>query len=358
MALNIKGPPKLFKDKDGKELPVEPVTPGGKDRTAYLDIDLEIMDKRGRPTVPMPPMTAVFAPDPSQLSGNVDVILWLHGDKGYWTKERPKDISDFSGQTIKYYLTQLPLCRLREFILPTTKKKFILVAPTMSDTTGHVGKDPRPGLRWEPADAEAYLQLVVDAVHDFMGAPVTGVGNIVLAAHSGGGHLQGLMAQYFSGKFDKANEVWCFDSTFWAGQPFIAWVNKGHANARLWVYSSANKSEGTGYSAAAIMDLKPNIMNYATVSPPKPQNGRYPLAKAAALINNGIGWLGAALGTAAHAAAIATTQIDVLIEKNPNTGKPASTDTFSATYGGMAGGHYEGMQQYLGTLVQTSQNLK
>src|SRR5437868_2845096 len=109
--------PNLFVDKITKQaLPIETI---GKSQTAYLDIDMKITDKS------VPHMTAAFAPDPTTLSGPVDILLWLHGDKSYWKKgDKPKPMA---GDSIEYYLTKLPLTDLRNFILQTTKKQFLLV---------------------------------------------------------------------------------------------------------------------------------------------------------------------------------------------------------------------------------------
>src|SRR5438445_4530503 len=84
------------------------------------------------------------------------------------------------------------------------------------------------------------------------------IGNIVLAAHSGGGKLQAEMAQNFSGPFDKINEIWCFDSTYFGYEQFIAWLKKAHTNAKRWVYSLGGRVNGTtGPSADEIMNLNP-----------------------------------------------------------------------------------------------------
>jgi hypothetical protein len=341
--------PDLFKEKD-KELPVESVTDTGADRTAFLNIDLKINAKGGSKVAPM---TAVFAPNPSQLSGNVDVILWFHGDKNYWNKSGTESFG-FSGKSIQFYLG-ITLCKLREFILESSKRKFILVAPTLNDRTGISGDHGLPaGLVWDQADAEAYLQQAVNAVKTYMKANVTGVGNIIIAGHSGGGHLQSQMAQYFSGKFTKANEIWCFDSTYWGSKPFITWVNKGHSNGRLWVFSTRGT---TAYNARTLMELTTAPMKFAKVAPPKPKRGRGTIGKAEAAVVNAVNKVEAVAGTFAHAAAIAATQIDILIEHDPNTNKPNTTPNFFATYGGVAGGHYEGMKQYLATLIDTSRNL-
>src|SRR5262249_14663773 len=159
--------------------------------------------------------TAVFAPDPTRLSGAVDVLLWFHGDKHVWSKKRtaqnlkkPRPDKDpdlyLWGESIKTYL-ETDECKLREVILPSTKKKFRLVAPTLNDQTGvsidstnpdESKRDYNPGaLRWKQADAEAYLQQVLNGVQRHMKVNNTlTLGNVVLAAHSGGGHLQSQMA--------------------------------------------------------------------------------------------------------------------------------------------------------------------
>src|SRR5262249_18185146 len=151
------------------------------------------------------PMTAVFAPDPAKITGEVNVLLWFHGDKNYWNASG-KDSRNFHGKSIQYYLNSLPLCKLREFILQTSQKKFLLVAPTLNDRTGISDADHNPGaLKWTQADAEAYLKQALNGANKHLGTKATKVGNIVLAAHSGGGHLQGQMAQHFGGTFARVN---------------------------------------------------------------------------------------------------------------------------------------------------------
>jgi hypothetical protein len=347
LGLNPSDTPDLFKDKHGVDLPIESLQ--GTDKTAYLEIDLKVNPMGGRPVVPM---TAVFAPDPRKLSGTVDVLLWLHGDKHYWDSTGV-DVT-FHGESIQYYLThpKFTRCKLREFVLQSSKRQFLLVAPTLNDRTGisigHGNYNPG-GLRWDQGDAEAYLQQVLNGVKKHMGANASRVGNIVLAAHSGGGHLQGQMAQFFAGQFDKMNEVWCFDSTYWGSKPIIKWAQKGHSHPRLWVYSTGGT---TGVNAAAILKL--------TQPPPpeKPKHGRRKHSAVAMKIEELVHGAEAAasrLWTAmTHPP---TTKIEVLIHGAGKHGAPLSTDGFVATYGGSAVGHYEGMPKYLPTLVDNSQNL-
>src|SRR5262249_47232303 len=113
----------------------------------------------------------------------------------------------------------------------------------------------------------------------------------------------------------------------------------------------------TAYNARTIMELTTSPLKFAKVAPPKPKRGRGTIGKAEAAVVNAVGKVEAIAGTVAHAAAIASTQIDVLMEHDPNTNKPTTTQNFFATYGGLAGGHYEGMKEYLANLIDTSRNL-
>jgi hypothetical protein len=311
VTLNASDTPELFKDEDGQDLPIESLT--GTDKTVYLNIDLKVDPMGGKPVVPM---TAVFAPDPKQLSGgDTNMLVWFHGDKHVWSKNRKGDLYLW-GKSVQDYL-KVDECKLREFILKSSNRNFVLVVPTLNDRTGS-GKDHTAGgLLWQQGEAEAFLQQVLNGVKKYMGINATRPGNIVLAAHSGGGHILSRMAQHFTGPFNKANEVWCFDCTYWGGDPFITWAKKGHSDPRLWVYSTGGKGpRETGDPANAILTFS------------QTKDG-------------------------------ATANIQVLIDDYPSAGNTSSTKYFAAAFGGSAKGHYESIDMYLTKLVDTSRkNLK
>jgi hypothetical protein len=306
MGLNASDTPELIEE----ERPTA-TSPG---HTLFLKIDLEIDAMGGKPAEPM---TAVFAPDPKRLkAGDVNVLLWLHGDKNVWSRERKHHLYIW-GHSVHDYL-QIDECKLREFILQSSTRQFLLVVPTLNDRTGRA-KDGHPagGLLWQQGQAEAFLQQVLNGVKKYMGINATGPGNIVLAAHSGGGHILTNMAQHFAGLFNKVNEIWCFDCTYWGGDPFIAWAKRGHSNnPRLWVYSTGGKGNGsTGNSAN-------RILAFSQTKPPP------------------------------------ATNIEVLIDDYPTAGKASSSPYFVAAYHGSANGHYESIKKYLPQLVEKSKNLK
>jgi hypothetical protein len=346
MALDRTVTPPLYQERPGVDTPVETV--GTTDKTAYLHIDLKVNPPNGGAKAL--PMTAVFAPDPARLAGEVDVLLWFHGDKKYWQSDGQNG-AEFWGQSIRHYLNNLPMCRLRDFIL-RTKKNFLLVAPTLNDFTGGGEGGLPAGLLYQQADAEAYLQQALNGANKHLGARCTKVGNIVLAAHSGGGHIQARMAGDFGGTpFDRVNEVWCFDSTYWGAEPLRQWAEKGHGDARLFVYSLGKSGPSeTGDAARALLRLtKP------TPPPPPPPPGKPNFSDVIAKGGAGVpvAVLRARSDATFRTVMRSLTDIEVLVEHD----RENKTNPAWAAYGGGAGGHYESIPKYLPRLVAQSKNL-
>jgi hypothetical protein len=160
------------------------------------------------------------------------------------------------------------------------------------------------------------------------------------------------MAGNFGGDpFDRMNEVWCFDSTYWGDEPLRKWAEKGHSNARLFVYSQGvSGRKATGDAARALLRLtKPT-----PPPPPSPElkpNFRGMIAKGGGEVP--IAVLRSRSDASFGTVMLSLTDIDVLIEHDPgNKDNPAW-----AAYLGGAGGHYESIPKYLSRLVGQSQNL-
>lgn len=337
MSLDRMITPPLYQAKAGVNLPIETI--GAADKTAYLNIELKVSPAGGAKALPV---TAVFAPDPAQLTGEVNVLLWFHGDKRYWQANGQNGVN-FSGQSIQFYLNGPPMCRLREFILKTGKN-FLLVAPTLNDRGG--GGNPA-GVLWEQTDARAYLQQALNGANKHLGVKGTKLGNIVLAAHSGGGHIQSWMAGTFgSDPFHRMNEVWCFDSAYWGTAGLQRWTEKGHSNAKLFVYATG------GDTASAARTLR--RFSQPTPSPPVPRwkpDFRSMIARPGTEVP--IAVLRNRSATSFGTVMRSLTDFEVLIENDPgNNTNPAWAD-----YGGGAGGHYECIEKYLPLLVRRSRNL-
>jgi hypothetical protein len=225
-------------------IPTETGVATSSDVTLYFDVNLKngVTDKTGKPFN----MTAVYAPDPSQLSDPVNVLFWFHGHKNGTTaslkkkapnpKNPPDDaLSDFS---IQEYLN-VDEYKLREFIAKTAKKKFILVAPTLNDMSG-------AGLLEKEAEAEAFLSQILNGINDKMPnmpanvKPLKSIGKLILAGHSGGGAIMSTVSTY-GGTFARVTEIWCDDCTYGSGPTFKAWAMKTTSKGgRLWVFSTGS----------------------------------------------------------------------------------------------------------------------
>jgi hypothetical protein len=329
-------------------------TSTSKAHTLYLEINLEVPAGKGEKVAPM---TAVFAPDPSQLkTAEWDVILWLHGNKTVWSQKRGKT-QEMPGITIQDYL-KVDECKLREFILSQKKTQFLLVAPTLANGTTNGGLLSIWG--W----AEAYFNAVRNGVNAYMGKSLgEKPKNIILAAHSGGGKILGNMTA-FGGIFaQRVEEIWCFDCTYWDN--ISDWADKNHAARRLFVYSS-----GEGYGSKWMPNPKfdpqkpvskdnPKVVEMMIPNPKfnsaKPESDDNPKFQKAGTGDTALDILGKANKKAAS-----STTIEVLIEAYSGTLiREQSTPHFLETYGRPDGRkHYESIAKYLPQLVDSSKNLQ
>ncbi len=188
----------------------------------------------------------------------------------------------------------------------------------------------------DPDTAKAYIDVCLKAVNEYMKKSVKSPRNIVLAAHSGGGHILGNMAG-FNGIFTKqVEEIWCFDCTYWGN--VVDWASKSHATRKLFVYSTG---EGPDTD-------RPNP-KFDSTQPEGPKNQKY--------LPSGTGYTASDIMQLRKSSA---TTIEVLIEAyNGNLVNEQMTPHFKETYGIPDGKrHYESIEKYLGKLVDMSDNLQ
>jgi hypothetical protein len=247
--------------------PGAPLAPYGNDFTWFMDIDLGNTSFGGHAKQG----TAVFAPNKDKFSyneGAVDMLLWFHGHKGTLGGV---NLANF---TIEQYL-KVNEFKLREAILKTKKKTLLLVAPSL-------GNRSEASVLGNKVYADAYLHQVINGMKGVTGQSQLRIGDIVLAAHSGGGSV---MSQVIKHKmiYQQVQEIWCFDCTYGSAGSFKKWWEDVFIglNERIWVYSTGSWDKtdkdkhviinpktgrpervGTGDDATQIFDLakkNPNI---------------------------------------------------------------------------------------------------
>jgi hypothetical protein len=194
-------------------------------KTLYLGIDL----KNGAS-----PTTAVFIPTDMAAQSPVDILLYLHGHKSSLNGVT------LAGMSIQKYLTVKEF-NLRQFVLSASSRNFVLVVPTLNDTSG-------AGLLTAAAtNFDAFLDQVLAGIDAHFLTPAGRPGkpvlrNIVLAAHSGGGAAMLTIAtNATAGTNNKICEVWGFDCTYGGGGGWLKWIQSpAHSLHRLWLYSTGS----------------------------------------------------------------------------------------------------------------------
>jgi hypothetical protein len=210
-------------------LAADETTPGLK--TLYLTIDLGNGASK---------TTAVYIPNAFAPESPVNMLIYFHGHKGMLGNVSLK------GMSIQQYL-KVKEFKLREFVKAASAQNFVLVVPTLGDTSG-AGL-----LTGSAANFDAYLDQILAGIAEYQlkprGKPV--LDHIILSAHSGGGAAMLSIANNSlsssSPTFNKIREIWCFDCTYGGGSAWLKWVESpAHTLDRMWLYSTGswNKPDG------------------------------------------------------------------------------------------------------------------
>ena len=239
-------------------LAAEETTPDIK--TLYLTIDL---DNGASKT------TAVYIPTAFAAVSPVNLLIYFHGHKGMLGNV------SLQGMSIQQYL-KVKEFKLREFAKAASALNFVLVVPTLGDSSG-AGLLTRSA-----ANFDAYLDQILAGIAEYQlkpkGKPV--LDQIVLAAHSGGGAAMLSIANNSLGSssptFNKIREIWCFDCTYGGGSAWLKWVESpAHTLDRIWLYSTGSWTKpdgnrtGTGDDTKVLSDFaKRNKRSNLAVSIP------------------------------------------------------------------------------------------
>lgn len=179
-----------------------------------------------------PALSSVFIPDGFRDTPQVDIILYFTGHKVRAHKE------NFS---TKEYLSTGDF-NLREQV-NASSKNIILVAPTL-------GPRSEWGALADPVFFDQYLDKIVEALRANYSARITGIGQIILAAHSGGGKLMlKLLSNTTSLYMNGVRECWGFDSLYWlklpGGTSWEAWL-KANPEKKFYNYVSDGTTTSNG----------------------------------------------------------------------------------------------------------------
>lgn len=169
------------------------------------------------------PMTGIYIPENYHPQPGVDLILFLHGFKAGPDRRRPDP-----GWTINQYW-RFPYRAFREGV-HASHKSVILVSPTL-------GQFSEPGMLTAPGGFDRYIDQVMAALATY--GPYMSrrpaVGNIILAAHSGGGSPMTLIALANQRYTSLIRECWAFDSMYGGSSVWADWAAK-NPQARLYNY--------------------------------------------------------------------------------------------------------------------------
>jgi peptidoglycan hydrolase-like protein with peptidoglycan-binding domain len=220
--------------------------------TLYAKIDLGITDRFG---INAPAITGIFVPDGFVSGPTVDVVLWLHGFKG--EANRRLSIDQY------WNASRFAYGAFREGV-NASGRNVILVAPTL-------GSRSEAGDLLKPGGLDTYLAKVLGVLGK--GVP-SGLGNLILACHSGGGKPMRALASGADKALANLRECWGFDCTYNSGDDdFWAKWARGRPGARCYFYYIRNSPTARLSEAlrdkhvpnAIVLPSKDNRHNYVPI---------------------------------------------------------------------------------------------
>jgi hypothetical protein len=233
------------------------------DKTFYVNIDLgiprawtqTIRKKDGtKVKVPrstkVPTMTGIFVPKGYRFTGTINMILYLHGHHpGYKNSAYPDTLSIRQLWDARRY----PTGSFRED-LTRSGENLILVAPTL-------GPVSQAGwLTGRASGLDDYLDLVMAAIGAY--APfrtpksTPKLGNLVLAAHSGGGARMQTLATSKGKYSNRICECWAFDAMYGGSEAWYDWAARRKKSTLYNHYLAGQSTESESSALRKLADGK------------------------------------------------------------------------------------------------------
>jgi Thioredoxin len=214
----------------GADPPPAPVEVRGRETTPpslslYVDIPLQILLGKAKS------MTGIFVPENYCPQSQVDLLVFLHGNK----------VRDHKPHFSIDSFWSFPTFRLREEV-NKSQKNVILVAPTL-------GQFNEPGSLVCSGGFDRFLDHVLVSLKQFgpyVGKNKPTIGNIILACHSGSGWVMRSIAMGTDIAATKIQECWAFEpsASIGSANTWKTWV-QSRTTSKLYVYYLAGNAGQT-----------------------------------------------------------------------------------------------------------------
>jgi hypothetical protein len=200
-----------------RELQYDVPPPGTGAKTYYLPLDLKIPDTAR--------ITGAHVPSAAAGAKIVDVIVYFHGfvsgDPCYESKP------SFDAKGMEYYWSHARFRNMRAE-LDASGRAALLVAPTLHYRVGAAGSgQDRYGNLGKPEAFDKFVKIVCDELVARKAIlPSVKLGNIVLAAHSGGGSPMYAILGTRNKLRPKIRACWGFECLYPGEKVWLDWLNE------------------------------------------------------------------------------------------------------------------------------------
>lgn len=191
-----------------------PPSPGAKTYHLSIDLNEHLAGKK----------IGVHVPAAAALAEKPDVIVYFHGFVG--GKPCYEDGKAFEARGMEYYWTNDRFKTMRSE-LDASGRKAMLIAPTLDPRVGATGTGTKQyGDLHEPNAFDGFIRKVCDdLVARRAIRPSVKLGNIVLAAHSGGGFPMSGILNATNKLGAKVRACWGFECLYYPADTWLNWLN-------------------------------------------------------------------------------------------------------------------------------------
>lgn len=166
-------------------------------------------------------VTGAFVPCAARTAKTIDVIVYFHG----FVETCRGDLAKFGKRGMEYYWSVAPFDKLRSR-LDASGRAAVLIAPTLHEWVGarSSGSD-RGGDLHEKNRLDKLIGTVLDELKNRKAIDAgAAIGNIVLAAHSGGGKPMHDAIGATNALRPKIRACWGFECVYYGTSNYVRWL--------------------------------------------------------------------------------------------------------------------------------------